>query len=178
MNRLTVAAALFLLFAAQNASARTTICHVPPDNPGNAHTITVSDNAVPSHLAHGDCEGACPCQVATCGDGTCDASIGESCASCSQDCGPCSFCGDASCDASTGESCESCPQDCRPCVFCGDGTCNAGESDADCPQDCGCAAPGESCEFGDPAPFGCFCDELCVENGDCCADACDVCGQC
>ena len=36
-----------------------TICHVPPGNPGNAHTITVSVNALPKHLAHGDQCGPC-----------------------------------------------------------------------------------------------------------------------
>ena len=33
---------------------------------------------------------------------------------------------------------------------------------------CGCAYPG-SC--GDRAPAGCYCDERCVEEGDCCPDA-------
>lgn len=36
------------------------ICHIPPGNPGNAHTISVSPNAVPAHLAHGDTLGPCP----------------------------------------------------------------------------------------------------------------------
>ncbi len=35
-------------------------CHVPPGNPGNAHTISVSRNALNAHLAHGDTEGECP----------------------------------------------------------------------------------------------------------------------
>jgi predicted lipid-binding transport protein (Tim44 family) len=36
------------------------ICHRPPGNPDNAHTISVSPNAVPAHLAHGDTLGPCP----------------------------------------------------------------------------------------------------------------------
>ncbi|MBW1683964.1 MAG: hypothetical protein JRS35_02765 [Deltaproteobacteria bacterium] len=35
------------------------ICHVPPGNPGNAHTIEVDASALPAHLAHGDYEGEC-----------------------------------------------------------------------------------------------------------------------
>lgn len=36
-----------------------TICHIPPGNPSNAHTITISVNALPAHLAHGDYIGSC-----------------------------------------------------------------------------------------------------------------------
>lgn len=39
---------------------KVTICHIPPGNPGNAHTITISLNALQAHLAHGDTIGACP----------------------------------------------------------------------------------------------------------------------
>lgn len=35
------------------------LCHVPPGNEGNAHTIMVSENAVERHLLHGDTEGPC-----------------------------------------------------------------------------------------------------------------------
>ncbi len=35
------------------------MCHIPEDNPDNAHTISVSVNAVPDHLAHGDKLGPC-----------------------------------------------------------------------------------------------------------------------
>ena len=30
------------------------ICHIPPGNQENAHIISVSVNAVPAHVAHGD----------------------------------------------------------------------------------------------------------------------------
>jgi len=33
---------------------KTTICHIPPGNPGKAHTITVGTPAVAAHIAHGD----------------------------------------------------------------------------------------------------------------------------
>lgn len=36
------------------------ICHIPPGNPGNAHTITIGLPAVQAHLNHGDTLGACP----------------------------------------------------------------------------------------------------------------------
>jgi hypothetical protein len=41
-------------------AVKVTLCHVPPGNPGNAHTITVGAPAVAAHLAHGDTLGPCP----------------------------------------------------------------------------------------------------------------------
>ncbi len=40
---------------------KVTICHVPPGNPDNAHSITIGESAVPAHLANhpGDAIGAC-----------------------------------------------------------------------------------------------------------------------
>jgi hypothetical protein len=35
------------------------ICHIPPGNPANFNTLSVSTNAVATHLAHGDYLGAC-----------------------------------------------------------------------------------------------------------------------
>jgi len=45
--------------------AKVEICHIPPGNPENVHTITISENALETHLEHGDHVGACePAQVA------------------------------------------------------------------------------------------------------------------
>jgi hypothetical protein len=44
------------------------VCHIPPGNPANAHTINVSVNAVPAHLAHGDNLGACGVATERCAD--------------------------------------------------------------------------------------------------------------
>jgi len=41
---------------------KTTICHIPPGNPANAHTLCIGNQAVPAHLQnHGDYLG--PCKV-------------------------------------------------------------------------------------------------------------------
>lgn len=51
---------------------KTTICHIPPGNPANAHTLCVGNPAVPAHLHnHGDYLGQCqqeqPCPPPTSG---------------------------------------------------------------------------------------------------------------
>jgi len=39
---------------------KTTICHIPPGNPANAHTLCIGNPAVPAHLHnHGDYLGPC-----------------------------------------------------------------------------------------------------------------------
>jgi hypothetical protein len=49
-----------LASVADAASApKVTICHIPPGNPSNMHTIEVGASAVPAHLAHGDSLGEC-----------------------------------------------------------------------------------------------------------------------
>ena len=67
MNKKVVVAVLAIAIGALGAAAslnadsqgKVDICHIPPGNPDNAHTINVSVNAVPAHLAHGDFLGAC-----------------------------------------------------------------------------------------------------------------------
>jgi len=50
-------------------AAKVQVCHIPPGNPGNSHTITVSENAVQAHLGHGDLLGACFCDQNQCQNG-------------------------------------------------------------------------------------------------------------
>lgn len=49
-------------------TTRVTLCHNPLGN--NPRTITVDDNAVPAHLAHGDRRGACPVDLDNATNGT------------------------------------------------------------------------------------------------------------
>src|SRR4051812_35007034 len=45
-----------------DANCKVTICHVPPGNVCNEHTIRVGKSAVPAHRAHGDSPGSCDVQ--------------------------------------------------------------------------------------------------------------------
>jgi hypothetical protein len=53
-------ASLALVSGSAYAAGKVVICHIPPGNPDNAHTISVSKSAVPAHLAHGDELVPCP----------------------------------------------------------------------------------------------------------------------
>lgn len=54
-----VLAVLGTAAAFADSDGKVDICHIPPGNPDNAHTINVSVNAIPAHLAHGDTLGEC-----------------------------------------------------------------------------------------------------------------------
>lgn len=59
---LSVFAIAFLTMGSSSEEAtnnKITICHIPPGNPENAHSITISINALNAHLAHGDAIGEC-----------------------------------------------------------------------------------------------------------------------
>lgn len=43
----------------QGGVGKVAVCHVPPGNPANAHTIVVGEPALSAHLRHGDPLGAC-----------------------------------------------------------------------------------------------------------------------
>jgi hypothetical protein len=51
---------------APGQTRKTTICHIPPGNPGNAHTLCIGDAAVAAHVEHhhdtlGPCAHESPC---------------------------------------------------------------------------------------------------------------------
>ncbi len=53
-------AVLAIVFGAASAqAAKVEVCHIPPGNPENWHTISVSTNAEQAHLKHGDLAGSC-----------------------------------------------------------------------------------------------------------------------
>ena len=157
-----------LLFAAQAASAsgscepgpdgKVVLCHIPPGNPANAHTISVGHKAVRAHLRHGDVCG--PCEASGCFD--------------DDDCAPGQICHDGECIT---------PAGCQAGDECDDG--NACTIDF-CNPAVGCQhQPIDSCSDGDPCTIdscdpavGCVSAPIDCEDGDpCTIDEC-VGGQC
>ena len=55
------------------AAVKVEVCHIPPGDPDNFHTIKISEKALDSHLAHLDLLGACPDEPPECDgeSGTC-----------------------------------------------------------------------------------------------------------
>src|SRR5262245_62111820 len=132
--------------------AKVTVCHVPPGNPRQAHTISISQSAVDSHLAHGDylgechvCEpgstvtcysgplstdgiGACHAGTQTCADGT---GYGECTGEVTPSPEVCSDGLDNDCDGIADEGCVCAPASTVPCYdgptgTAGVGACTAG----------------------------------------------------
>ena len=94
----------------------------------------------------------CPMDCNTCcGDGFCDAGLGETCATCAEDCGTC--CGDDYCDIPLGENCKNCAEDCGQC--CGNGICDSdlGENCLNCRTDCKTCKTDEN-DLKPPKQFG------------------------
>lgn len=139
-------------------------------------------SAACSVCGDGRCTGSeTPASCATdcaCGDGYCDARLGELPTTCPEDCPV--ACGNGVCEALGGEAC-GCPEGvpgCRECardccvVVCGDGTCDAagGESLETCEQDCGAGFCGDGLCLGSESPTSC--------PGDCPYLNCAICPGC
>ncbi len=113
--------------------------------PGEVYVMVRAWDAISGVALLGSVNGESDGGGATCGDGTCD--VGETCTSCSADCGACPpsvYCGDGSCNGD--ENCATCPGDCGACgPVCGNGSCESGEDCANCVADCGECGGGGTC---------------------------------
>lgn len=162
------------------AGAKVQICHLPPGNLANFHTITVSESALPAHLAHGDLAGSCfgSAEVLCDDDDACTIDAmdfeTETCLADHPpvDCDDGLLCTTETCDPATG--CQSAPIVCDDGDKCTVDTCNP--FDGQCtgtPIDCGplgiCVAETGLCDF--PCD-GVTCDPIdqCHETGECVLD--------
>ena len=137
-------------------AAKVKVCHVPPGNPANFHTITIDDNAVQAHLAHGDILGSCAAHCdQLCDDGNactidaCDAN--EHCLLNHPpvNCDDGNACTIDTCDPASG--CASTPKVCQDTDLCTVNTCdpmtgNCAFPPVACPAGQTCNASNGSCE--------------------------------
>ena len=163
-------------------------CGKCPPKCGDAHCDAPTETCTTCKADCGEC-------APTCGDGTCNGT--ETCTTCSKDCGACPAgkctgkCGAAAtdgtcyCDSQCVTSGDCCADACSTCGYCsggatcGDGTCNGTETCTTCSKDCGACPTGKCTGYcGNKSPSGCYCDSACVGSGDCCSDACSICGYC
>ena len=143
------------------AANKVAVCHIPPDAPEDFHTITVSENALSAHLAHGDVAGGCleNCEI-LCDDGdactidACDPVTGECLVDHPPvDCDDGLLCTTDSCDPGAG--CIYTPVTCTPPDLCTITAC----SEAD----------GGACI---ETPVACGVDEVCDPDTGLCTDPC------
>ena len=147
------------------AGKKVTLCHVPPGNPADAHTITVGESAVSAHLAHGDELGECPtgCRLnaSLCDDAnacTSDSCENGECAHEPVNCDDGNSCTTDGCDEATGCSSAPIPDCCR--------------TDGECDDDVPCTV--DACDDGSCSNTPPDCS---VEN-QCLAGFCDASGAC
>ena len=148
-------------FASAAPAAKIEVCHFPPGNPDNFHTITISEKAFSAHLAHGDLGEACNALCATiCDDGnkctiddTADCEeVGCPTSSTPVDCNDQNGCTADSCDIASG-----CVNTARLGETCDDAQVCSG------PDTCNAAG---ACE-------GAAIDNCCLGDEDCSLDLCD-----
>lgn len=180
------------------------ICHIPPGNPANFHTIVVSASAVASHLAHGDIGGACNSVCAIlCNDG--NACTVDDAGNCQErgcptapplvDCNDGALCTEDSCNPASG--CVNTPRQCPAPNNCTISQCAPGTGDCVnfpvvCPDGYSCNPGNGECESDDPGDpcEGVVCDPgtTCVPDADplcapigcltdwACGDPINICG--
>jgi cysteine-rich repeat protein len=161
---LTCGAALSVSGSDARACKRVTICHFPPGNEANGHTIRVGSASVGAHLAHGDYLGACitGCEAdpSICDDG--NACTSDDCA----DGGQCSH-EAVSCDDDNACTLDSCDPAIGCTAVAADGAwCDDGN---ECTSDDGCL--GAVCQ-GAPIEDCCATDADCDDDAACTLDSC------
>ena len=162
----TLLLAAVLVFGAPAWAANVKVCHVPPGNPSNFHTITISDNALQAHLGHGDLLGSCfeHCDQ-LCDDGNactvdaCDAT--EHCAATHPpvNCDDSNLCTVDSCDPASG--CANTPKVCQDADLCSVDACD--------PLTGNCAFPPVACPAGqtcNPGNGQCESANFCADKPD------------
>lgn len=160
--------ALLLACTGAAQAAKIEVCHIPPGNPGNFHTITINQTALPAHQAHGDLVGSCLNNCGTiCDDGN----------KCTIDVVP----------SNTECLCQAAP---KPPVDCSDGractvdSCDPAQGCASTPVVCPapnpctvsvCSEPGGTCET---TPVVCPTGQSCNANTGACEGSLPRCGDC
>lgn len=145
------------------------VCHRPPGNPNNYHTITIGAPAFPAHLAHGDLVGACLDLCATlCDDGNmCTADSGVP----NTETGRCE-CVSSPVDCNDGNGCTA--DSCEPASGCQ----NVADTGAACNDEQVCTGP-DACTAsgqcaGAPIPGCCDEDADCTAPSLCTTAACNL----
>ena len=160
-----VAAAVLLALCSMDVyaagNAKVTICHIPPGNPGNFHTITISEKAFAAHLAHGDLAGACD----------------SACAALCDDGNACTIDDTGDCDQ---QGCPVTPElvDCNDGNECTADSCDAVDGCVNTPLVGAACDDGEICSGPDICNANGECsgaalDDCCLSDGDCSQDLCD-----
>lgn len=158
---------LVLLFSSTvfAGSPKVEVCHVPPGNPDNFHTIKISEKALGKHLGHGDLAGPCnaicsqlcddgnACTVDDLGD--CETN-GCPVVSLPVDCSDGSLCTDDLCDPSAGCS-NPVSVTCEPTNLCVTSACDpifgvCEETAKTCDDGESCNPENGMCEDNEPDP--------------------------
>jgi len=189
--------------AAAGGSSKVEVCHIPPGNPANFHTITVSSDALSAHLSHGDLAGPCSlgcrqlcddgdactiddtgdCEVVGCPTGTRDPVNCDDGSACTVDsCDSVQGCiaTTVQCtpsDACVTSACDPLTGDCveTPIVGCGGSTCS---------EDGACQAVlGETFVSSDTVGISgpcseCLGEDFTITGGVCSGPGCDFSGAC
>jgi hypothetical protein len=188
VRAIALLAAPLLLVPAIAAAGRPggqAICHIPPGSAESAHTIVVSEAALPAHLGHGDVPGPCPaacspngdacgadgeCCSASCAGGTC----ATPCAPNGDACGSGAECCSGSCDAGTcATPCAANGSACSDGGDCCTGLCNSGVCVAPCTTNGNACGSGADCCSG--LCDGGVCQAPCADDGGACETGADCC---